>query len=254
MPWKTPEEHTWNGARILDITSRLPVLTPAQENAAMYDWWSENVVQLTQKWVQDMMTWNEERESQHLEITLQWLYIELDREIKILEQHYSKLEGIPTDLSAWENNNNQIFTTISSIESGWIYSETDSMLENTGENILTEGFFQEKFNNTTGKEALLTIKTSKGVKIKEIKEDGTPQIRRMDYSGINEFVIRFIYQKQYQPTRMQTIVHMGLYDDDNQLQDYQKTTTISEKKIMELCYIQAIQTVKIFTHQLKFYK
>ena len=128
------------------------------------------------------------------------------------------------------------------------------MLENTGENILTEGFFQEKFNNTTGKEALLTIKTSKGVKIKEIKEDGTPQIRRMDYSGINEFVIRFICQKQYQPTRMQTIVHMGLYDEDNQLQDYQKTTTISEKKIMELCYIQAIQTVKIFTHQLKLYK
>ena len=128
------------------------------------------------------------------------------------------------------------------------------MLENTGENILTEGFFQEKFNNITGKEALLTIKTSKGVKIKEIKEDGTPQIRRMDYSGINEFVIRFICQKQYQPTRMQTIVHMGLYNEDNQLQDYQKTTTISEKKIMELCYIQAIQTVKIFTHQLKFYK
>ena len=128
------------------------------------------------------------------------------------------------------------------------------MLENTGENILTEGFFQEKFNNITGKEALLTIKTSKGVKIKEIKEDGTPQIRRMDYSGINEFVIRFICQKQYQPTRMQTIVHMGLYNEDNQLQDYQKTTTISEKKIMELCYIQAIQTVKIFTHQLKLYK
>ncbi|MCA9378334.1 hypothetical protein KC711_05605 [Candidatus Peregrinibacteria bacterium] len=128
------------------------------------------------------------------------------------------------------------------------------MLENTGENILTEGFFQEKFDNMTGKEALLTIKTSKGLKIKEIKEDGIPQIRRMDYLGINEFVIRFIYQKQHQPPRMQIIVHMSTYDEDNQLQDYPKTTTISEKKIMELCYIQAIQTVKIFIHQLKLYE
>lgn len=256
MPWKTPDECRWDGARVIDITSRLPVLTPAQEHAAMYDWWSENVVQLTQKCVQDMIVWNEERESQRLDIALQWLYLELDKEIKNLDQCYSRIGGIPTDLSAWENNNNQIFTTISSMSSdhGWIYSETNSMEETTGDNILTQGFFQEKYNNAIGKEAIFTIKTSRGVKMKEIQENGIPETIRLDYVWISKFSIHFIHQKQYQPENIQIIVNMVIYNEKNEFQDSSKPIKISEKKRMELCYREAIWTIQRLAYQLHLYR
>lgn len=104
------------------------------------------------------------------------------------------------------------------------------------------------------KKAIFTIKTSQGVKIKEIEEDGTPEIARMDYLGMNKFTIKFIHQKWHQPPKMQIVIHMDLYNKDSQIQNSLKQTKISEKKIIELCYREAIRTIQIFTNQFKLYE
>lgn len=66
--------------------------------------------------IQDTMTPNEREESKKLEKKLNTLYLRLHENIQTFDMIYNQLGYIPTDLSAWENNNHQIFTEVASLK------------------------------------------------------------------------------------------------------------------------------------------
>ncbi|MFO0764197.1 MAG: hypothetical protein U0518_05085 [Candidatus Gracilibacteria bacterium] len=256
MTGKTPGEHKGDESKVIDITSRLPILTPEQERRKPDEGGPINIVQFTKKMIQDTMTPNEREESKKLEKKLNTLYLRLHENIQTFDTIYNQLGYIPTDLSAWENNNHQIFTEVASLKGyrGGICSETRSICETTGDYLYTRGILQAN-SDTTPQEriSILTIETYKGIETKKMKDNDIPDIPDIRYKGVNKFTITLTHYKQQSLSKTRILVHLGLYDEMGNLQEILNLTNISEKKIIELCYMQAIETVQVLIHQLTSY-
>ena len=252
MPWKTPEEHHGESADILDITSRLPILAPVPENTATSEWWSENVVQLTKKSTQEVLAQNEARESERLDTILNWLYFELNDKIGVFNEVYTQLGYIPTDLNAWENDNNRIFIEMKSMEGDivWILSLIHTISENTWTPMFTRWFLHLDHESSTEKRTRFTIETG------SIVINALPKIPHVSCQMMNKFRILFIKKKGASPKPTEVFIEPWLYDEDHnliQVSEPTAQTTLAEKRITQICYTHAVRTLQAFIDQFKSY-